>query len=431
MQFTRDMADRFVDGDVWSYSASPEQYETLLQMVESIEITEPEPWNPQPEYKNQDDYFEALEAARASDKTEEVIVDDKGQNEKTALAWMEAYLGMYKALPQDNMAYIAQGVVDKLEVIKVSKEGLPEAFVFSVTFSVRPTYPITQGGFWAAGNTTESPGRDETWGQHYREVELRLEDDGKYHFVYMGTGAVGNLDVYDMVNSEEVTDEVSGLFSYSVSDIEKIEFQDGNSGGLASYTNETEINDIIEHLNAFRYDQIEPVASAGWTYAIRLWFKDDSDMQRITLTPSSAKIDRNHYISSEHEYFPQEWLEQYRMKAAENGMAERVVTEYLEAEKNKDYVLSLSIAEIKVSDEETARIKDMYSGSELAKKSGWTDEYIAQNMIVVYARYTVDYDNTKVPYNEGKLEQYFYLTRANLNTEWTIWDSTSPSDLKP
>jgi beta-lactamase regulating signal transducer with metallopeptidase domain len=36
-QFARDMADRFVDGDVWSYSSSPEQFKTLLQMVESIE----------------------------------------------------------------------------------------------------------------------------------------------------------------------------------------------------------------------------------------------------------------------------------------------------------------------------------------------------------------------------------------------------------
>lgn len=207
MQFTRDGVDMFVDGDIWSYSSSPEQFETLLQMMESIEVTEPEPWNPQPEYENQDDYFEALEAARAAVKPEEIAVDDKGQNEKTALAWMEAYLGMYKALPKDNMAYIAQGVVDRLEVIKVSKEGLPKAFVFSVTFSVRPTYPIAQGGFWAAGNTTDSPGRDETWGQHHIEVELRLEDDGKYHFVYMGSGAVGSLDAYDMVKDKGTAGE--------------------------------------------------------------------------------------------------------------------------------------------------------------------------------------------------------------------------------
>jgi len=63
IQLTRDGADDFVDGDVWSYSASPGQFEKLIQMLGSIEVTEPEPWNPQPEIEDQDDYFEALEAA--------------------------------------------------------------------------------------------------------------------------------------------------------------------------------------------------------------------------------------------------------------------------------------------------------------------------------------------------------------------------------
>jgi hypothetical protein len=106
---------------------------------------------------------------------------------------------MYKALPKDNMAYITEGAVDRLKITKVSKEGQPKAFVFSVTCSVRPTYPIGRNAFWMAGNTGNSPGRDETWGQMYREVELRLEDDGKYHFVEMGTGGVGHSKDYDTV----------------------------------------------------------------------------------------------------------------------------------------------------------------------------------------------------------------------------------------
>ncbi|HOB31118.1 MAG TPA: hypothetical protein PLF08_06430 [Bacillota bacterium] len=116
--------------------------------------------------------------------------------------------------------------------------------------------------------------------------------------------------------------------------------------------------------------------------------------------------------------------------ASEDGYPDRVVTEYLEAEKGKDYVISLTIEKVEISDDETAKIRAMYSGSELAKTNGWTDDYIANNMIAVYAKYTVDYDNTKVPYSEGELEQYFYLTRADLNTDWTIWDSTSPSDIR-
>ncbi len=211
IQFTRDAADMFVDGDIWSYSASPEQFETLLQMFDDayrypIKIEEEEPWTPQPEYKNEDgsisdEYWEALGAANASDKTEEIAVDDKGQNEKTALAWMEAWFDMYKALPENNMARITEGAVDDLDITMVSKEGAPKAFVFSVTLSIRPTYPIASNGFWMPGNTGNSPGRDETWGRMYREVELRMGDDFRYHFAEMGTGGVGHSQDYDTVVS--------------------------------------------------------------------------------------------------------------------------------------------------------------------------------------------------------------------------------------
>lgn len=152
---------------------------------------------PQPEYENQDDYSEAVETAIKSVKPEEVMVDDMGSDDKTALAWMEAWFHMLKALPVDNMAHISEGAVDRLKVIRVSKKGLPRAFVFSVTFSVRPTYPIASNAFWMAGNTGNSPGRDETWGQMSRQVELRWGDDGKYRFVSMGTGGVGNSDDYE------------------------------------------------------------------------------------------------------------------------------------------------------------------------------------------------------------------------------------------
>lgn len=156
-----------------------------------------EPWSPQPEIEDQDEYFKALNAAGQSDKTEDIMVYDSGNCEKIARAWMDEWFTMYKKLPENNMARITDGVIDRLEIIKISKEGLPKAFVFSTTFSVRPTYPIGHNSFWMAGNTGNSPGRDETWGQMYREIELRLGSDGYYHFVSMGTGAVGGNDEYD------------------------------------------------------------------------------------------------------------------------------------------------------------------------------------------------------------------------------------------
>lgn len=103
---------------------------------------------------------------------------------------------------------------------------------------------------------------------------------------------------------------VTNLFSYSVTDIEKIEFQNGNTGEIVSYTSEDELKDIIEHLNAFKFESLEP-KSDGWTYRIIIWFKDKSDMHGIVLNPSSACFNGICYISSGHEYFPKEWIEQY------------------------------------------------------------------------------------------------------------------------
>lgn len=86
-------------------------------------------------------------------------------------------------------------------------------------------------------------------------------------------------------------------------------------------------------------------------------------------------------------------------------------------------VLTLSIGEVVVSDEETAQIQERYSGSDLAKSHGWSDEFIAKNMIAVSAQYRVDYDNTKVPYPDGEQTQVFYLVRDNPDSAWLIWDS--------
>ncbi|GKX29663.1 hypothetical protein SH1V18_21430 [Vallitalea longa] len=128
--------------------------------------------------------------------------------------------------------------------------------------------------------------------------------------------------------------------------------------------------------------------------------------------------------------------------------ATTVVKKYLEAQKDNNYdtaqlllsssndadsnieinkeqvlsVISLSVDNIEVSDKETQRIKNRYIGSEIAISYDWTDEYINENMIAVFAEYNVDYDNTKVPYNEGDITQYFYLIREDIDSSWLIWD---------
>jgi hypothetical protein len=45
----------------------------------------------------------------------------------------------------------------------------------------------------------------------------------------------------------------------------------------------------------------------------------------------------------------------------------------------------------------------------------------SENMIVVSSQYTVDYDNTKVPYQEGILNQEFILIRNDKYSPWLIW----------
>ncbi len=70
----------------------------------------------------------------------------------------------------------------------------------------------------------------------------------------------------------------------------------------------------------------------------------------------------------------------------------------------------------------------MYAGSELAKTNGWSDDYLKSNLLAVFAEYTVDYDNTKVPYPEGALEQFVYLTREDDYSPWSVWDAMSPAE---
>lgn len=129
--------------------------------------------------------------------------------------------------------------------------------------------------------------------------------------------------------------------------------------------------------------------------------------------------------------------------------ASDVITKYLEAQKNNDNnalnsllwkadndqssntesegtlgVISLSIDKVEVSDEETQSIKERYTGSDLAQNYGWSDEFIKENLIAIYAKYTIDYDNTKVPYNDGEITQYFYLVRSDKDSPWRIWEQS-------
>lgn len=99
----------------------------------------------------------------------------------------------------------------------------------------------------------------------------------------------------------------------------------------------------------------------------------------------------------------------------------------IEGQADKEYTTALRVEEIKVDEDETARVKAMYSGSELATARGWTDEYLEKHFIVVCAKYYTEYDHTKTFLDDGYTEQYFYLIQDTKSGEWTIIDNTSPN----
>ena len=98
----------------------------------------------------------------------------------------------------------------------------------------------------------------------------------------------------------------------------------------------------------------------------------------------------------------------------------------IEGQAEKEYTISLRIEEIKIDEDETSRVRAMYSGSELAKARGWTDEYLDGHFVVVWAKYYTEYDHTRTFLDDGYTEQYFYLTRDTDSGEWEISDNTSP-----
>ena len=98
----------------------------------------------------------------------------------------------------------------------------------------------------------------------------------------------------------------------------------------------------------------------------------------------------------------------------------QTVQSAIEAQAEKDYTINVRVDEVKVDEDETARVVDMYSGSELAQERGWTDDYLAEHFVVVWADYYVEYDHTKTFLDDGDTQQYFYLTQDMESGKWTI-----------
>lgn len=104
----------------------------------------------------------------------------------------------------------------------------------------------------------------------------------------------------------------------------------------------------------------------------------------------------------------------------------KTVQSAIEGQAGKEYTIAVRVDETEIDEEETARVRARYTGSDLAEARGWTDEYLAEHFIVVWAKYYVEYDHTKTFLDDGYTEQFFYLTQDAETGEWTITDNDSP-----
>ena len=104
----------------------------------------------------------------------------------------------------------------------------------------------------------------------------------------------------------------------------------------------------------------------------------------------------------------------------------KTVQSAIEGQAGKEYTIAVRVDEIKIDEAETAHVKTRYIGSELAEAWGWTDEYLEEHFIVVWAKYYVEYDHTKTFLDDGYTEQHFYLTQDVKTGEWTIIENDSP-----
>jgi hypothetical protein len=96
----------------------------------------------------------------------------------------------------------------------------------------------------------------------------------------------------------------------------------------------------------------------------------------------------------------------------------------IENQINKEYANSISIVSIEIDEDETARVIENYIGGELARRRGWSDEYLAEHFIVVKTVYYAEYDHTKTYRDDGYNVQYFYLTQDVKTGKWTIVDNS-------
>lgn len=112
-----------------------------------------------------------------------------------------------------------------------------------------------------------------------------------------------------------------------------------------------------------------------------------------------------------------------------------VVQEAIYWESDMDYTISLTVEEVREDEAEKQKLFARDPSCAAARDGFGADlldliELDPEDVTVVYARYTAEYDHTKVPYLDGNLDQYFCLTRGE-DGNWSIFTFTSTASVDP
>lgn len=108
---------------------------------------------------------------------------------------------------------------------------------------------------------------------------------------------------------------------------------------------------------------------------------------------------------------------------------EKVVQKALENQVGKDYTVSIQVESVAVDEEETVRVRDNFIRGELARRRGWSDEYLDEHFVVVKAVYYAEYDHAMTTRNDGDVVMYFYLVRDVDSGNWSIVDNSGNMNL--
>lgn len=106
------------------------------------------------------------------------------------------------------------------------------------------------------------------------------------------------------------------------------------------------------------------------------------------------------------------------------GDPAETVRSAIENQAGKDYTISVEVRSVEIDEAETERVVEKFIKGVIARRRGWSDEYLAENFVVVKAEYYAEYDRTKTTRSDGNVVQYFYLTRDVKSGKWTIVDNS-------